>query len=63
LISETAADIRDLDPLADDYDDKLAALRAKLRDYHGRSVTEAIDPEASEALSLRVTTAASHRRG
>ena len=40
-IAETAAAIRDLDPLADDYDDKLAVLRAKLRDYQGRPVTEA----------------------
>ena len=36
----TAAHIRDLDPLADDYDDKLAALRDKLRDQ-GRPVTDA----------------------
>ena len=40
-IAETAADIRNLDPLADDYDDKLAALRATLMDYQGRPVTEA----------------------
>jgi hypothetical protein len=49
-IAETAADIRDLDPLADD---KLAALRAKLKDYQGRPVaeasTEAVDTGASEA--------------
>jgi hypothetical protein len=39
-IAETAADIRDLDPLADDYEEKLAALRAKLKDYQGRPATE-----------------------
>jgi len=40
-IAQTAAAIRDLDPLADDYDEKLAALRAKLRDHQDRQVTEA----------------------
>ena len=40
-VAKIAADIRDLDPLADDYDDKLAVLRAKLRDYLGRPVAEA----------------------
>ena len=59
----TAADIRDLDPLADDYDDKLAALRAKLKDYQGPSVTEAgteiIDSGASEPKGLRATDAVS----
>jgi hypothetical protein len=40
-MAETAADIRDLDPLADDYDEKLAALRAKLRDYQGNPASEA----------------------
>jgi hypothetical protein len=62
-IAEIAAVICDLDPLADDHDDKFAALRAKLRDYQGRPVTqartEAMDTDASEALSLRGTNAAS----
>jgi hypothetical protein len=43
-IAETAADIRNLDPLADDYDEMLAALRAKLKDYQGRPVAEATVP-------------------
>jgi hypothetical protein len=46
-IAEAAADIRDLDPLADDYHDKLAALREKLMDYQGRPGTEAIETGAS----------------
>jgi hypothetical protein len=40
-MAEAAAEIRDLDPLADDYHDKLAALREKLREYRGRPGTEA----------------------
>ena len=40
-IAKTAGDIRDLDPLADDYDDKLAALRATLKEYRDRPATEA----------------------
>src|SRR5215471_2237783 len=59
----TAADIRDLDPLADDYDDKLAALRAKLKDRQRTSVTaagtEIIDSGASEPKGLRATDAVS----
>jgi len=62
-IAETAADIRSLDPLADDYDEKLAALRAKLKDYLGRHATEgrtdATDTGASEALNAQATNAAS----
>jgi hypothetical protein len=50
-MAETAADIRDLDPLADDYGDKLAELRAKLMDYQDSAATEpttdAIDAGAS----------------
>lgn len=46
-IAEIATDIRELDPLADGYDDKLAALRAKLRDDQGRPGTEAADSGAS----------------
>lgn len=62
-IAETAADIRSLDPLSDDYEEKLAALRAKLKDYQGRHATEgrteATGTGASEALDARATKAAS----
>lgn len=46
-IADTAAEIRELDPLADDYDDTLAVLRAKLKDCQGRLSAEAIDLGAS----------------
>jgi hypothetical protein len=50
-MAETAADIRDLDPLADDYGDKLAELRAKLMEYQdipaAEPRTDAIDAGAS----------------
>lgn len=50
-LAETAASIRELDPLADDYDDKLAALRATLREQQGgpatAASTEAVDAGAS----------------
>jgi hypothetical protein len=39
-IAEIAADIRELDPLAGDYDDKLAALRAKLKGSQDPPETE-----------------------
>ena len=50
-IAQTAAEIRELDPLADDYDDKLAVLRAKLKDYQGRLSAAVIDAGASDAKS------------
>jgi hypothetical protein len=62
-LAETAADIRDLDPLADDYDDKLTALRAKLREYEDQppaeARTEAIDTRPGDALSGQAADATS----
>ncbi len=37
-IARVAEDIRELDPLAEDYDDSLAKLRAELADYRARPV-------------------------
>jgi hypothetical protein len=62
-IAEITDAIRELDPLADDYDDRLAALRAQLTDHQAGAAaeasTDALDIEATEAPSSQVTDAAS----
>jgi hypothetical protein len=52
-IADIAADIRELDPLADDYDDKLAALRAKLKDYQGHPVAAVSTEATTETVDTR----------
>ena len=63
-IAETAADIRDLDPEADDYAEMHAALMAKLADYKARPATEDTGEwrETEESYSERWAVAGARER-
>jgi hypothetical protein len=62
-IAAAAAAIRDLDPLAGDYDDKLETLRAKLREHQGSPAAGATDAATDPAAGAPATKAATPAPG